>query len=281
MADDFPKPYFLVLSQAKTGTTTIEETLSAILSPGSYLGRFHDHRLRPVDPAATTPNKLAVHRRNLAILDRIRDLDPKVERLVVVTAVRDPVARMYSHFFEKRVYPSDQLRGTASSDWSIRSFVDTFEPAFLAYLKPLLQGELAYLQDILNDGIALEFPNLGFEGMATGLVRLGPYARYASGGVIGLVLPSNALVDGLRAALPEFGVDPSSLVETVAYSNQERGFAGLYSAFMDNVPFPGRMLELAYRSPLLRLLHTPQEIAAMRRRWTDRWHTKGGSERTA
>lgn len=275
---DDPKPYFLVLSQAKTGTTTLEETLSSVVAPGTYLGRFHDHRLRPVDPASMTPKKLAVHRRNLATLDRIRGLDPKSERLVVVTAVRDPVARMYSHFFEKRVYPSDLLQGTEAGDWSIRAFVDAFEPAFRAYLQPLLQGEQAYLQDILNDGLAQEFPNLGFEGIPADLVRFGPHARYASGGVIGLLLSSNALADGLRAALPEFGVDPCNIVETVAYSNRERGFAGLYRGFMDNVPFPGRMLELAYRSPLLQLLHSPQEITAMRRRWADRWRTKGGSE---
>lgn len=277
MADDARKPYFLVLSQAKTGTTTLTETLSAVLPPGSYLGRFHDHRLRPVDPAATTPKKLAVHRRNLAILDRIRDLDPKTERLVVVTAVRDPVARMYSHFFEKRVYPSDLLRGTEAGDWSIRVFVDAFQPAFRTFLTPLLQGELAYLQDILNDGLAQEFPNLGFEGLAADLVRTGPYARYASGGVTGLVLSSGALADGLRAALPEFGVDRSDIAATVAYSNEERGFAELYRGFMENVPFPEAMLELAYRSPLLRLFHSGPEIAVMRGRWLDRWYGGDGS----
>lgn len=273
-------PYFLVLSQAKTGTTTLDETLSAVLSPGTYLGRFHDHRLRPVDPTTMPPKKVTVHRRNLDILDRVRRLDPETGRLVVVTAVRDPVARIYSHFFEKRVYPSETLRGTTADDWSEERFVAAFRADFRATLGPLLTVELAFLPDVLNDGLALEFPNLGFRGIADRLARVGPYARYESGAIVGLVLPHDGLLGALRRALADLGDGPPAIPETVANAGASRGFGRLYRAFMDRVPFPDRMLELAYRSPMPRLLYSPPEIAAMRERWLDRWRTGGGSDRS-
>lgn len=278
MADGLRR-YFLVLSQAKTGTTTLAETLSSVLSPGAYLGRFHDHRLRPVDPAVVTPKKLAVHRRNLEILERIRSLDPEAGRLVVVTAVRDPVARIYSHFFEKWVYPSGILRGSVEDDWTDGRFVDAFRSDFRSKLGPLLRGELGFLSDVVNDGLALEFPNLGFRGIAGRLQRADRYVWYASGAIVGLVLPHEGLVGALRRALVDHGHDTAEIPETVAYASGSRGFARLYRAFMDNVPFPDRMLDLAYRSPMPRLLYSPREIAAMRQRWVDRWRPCGDSGR--
>lgn len=67
----------------------------------------------------------------------------------------------------------------------------------------------------------------------------------------------------------------------MAYAGESRGFGRLYQAFMDEAPFPDKVLELAYRSPMPRLLYAPQEIAAMRQRWIDRWRTGGRSDRPA
>ncbi len=273
-----PKANFLVLSQAKTGTTTLEQVLSAALSPGSYLGRFHDHRLRPIDPATMTSRKLAVHRRNLETLERIRRLDRATDRLVVVTAVRDPVARIYSHFFEKWVYPSPALRGTTEAAWPTDRFLRTFEADFKALLGPLLRGELDFLPEILNDGLAQEFPNLGFQGVADRLERIGRYARYESGAVVGVVLPHDGLLPALRQALADVLGELAEVPDTVAYASDERGFGTLYRTFMDHVPFPDRMLDLAYRSPMPRLLFSPHEVASMRQRWIERWRKGGQTE---
>jgi hypothetical protein len=275
------KRYFLVISQAKTGTTTLGQVLPAVCPAGTYIAKFHDHRLRLVDPATTTPKKFAALQHDLGVLDGIRALNPETSRLVVVTAVRDPVARIYSHFFEKGVYPSQALRGTTEADWSDERFVETFRGDFRAMLKPLLRVELKFLTEILNDGLALEFPNLGFRGIADRMERVGPYARYQSGAIVGLVLPHDGLLATLRQALADLGVGAPEIPETVAYAGESRGFGRLYQAFMDQVPFPDKVLELAYRSPMPRLLYSPKEIVAMRQRWIDRWRTGGWQERLA
>lgn len=273
--------YFLVLSQAKTGTTTLGEVLPTVVPEGAYLGKFHNHRLRPVDPSTMSRNKYAVRQRDLGILDRIRGLDPASSKLVVITAVRDPVERMYSHFFEQRVYTSEQLRGTAAGDWCRERFVETFRPMFQPFLKSLLRGELSFLHHVLNDGLALEFPNLGFEGIAAGLARIGPYARYSSGAVTGLLLPSRDLIPALRRALADLDLDVSGMAETVANSADERGFAELYRAFMDEVPFHKRYRDWAYMSPMPRLLYTPAEIEVLRQGWTERWAAAMAERRAA
>lgn len=276
MAGDKATKRFLVVSQNKTGTTTLGRVLPAILPAGAYIAKFHDHRLRPVDPATMAPHKYAHRLHDLGVLDGIRALDPATDRLVVVMAVRDPVARIYSHFFEKRVYPSDALRGTTEAEWTVDRFVSAFRPAFRRFLPALLQGELSYLRDILNDGLAREFPNLGFRGLAEDLRRFGSHARYSSGALTGLILPSATLLPALREALGDLGIDAGGLPDTVANSAGERGFAHLYRAFLDCVAMPDKALELAYRSPLPRILHSPAEIEAMRQAWLARWRSAGG-----
>lgn len=263
--------HYLVLSQAKTGTTTLGTVLPTVVPEGTYLGSFHNHRLRPGDPAIMPPKKFDARRRHLEVLDRIRSFDPTRSKLVVITAVRDPVERMYSHFFEKRVYTAEPMRGTSCDDWSRERFVDTFRPLFRRYLRGLISGELQFLQHILNDGIALEFPNLGFGGIAANLTRTGGYARYASGAVIGLVLPSRDLLTALRSGLADLGLDVPGLSDIVANSADERGFADLYRAFMEDVPFHRRQYDWAYASPMPRLLYTPAEIEALREAWIERW----------
>jgi|GEM_PF-971899 len=271
--DDGVAPRFLVISQNKTGTTTLGQVLPTTLPPGAYIAKFHDHRLRPVDPATMTPKKYAFRQHDLGVLDGIRALDARTGRLVVVTATRDPVARIYSHFFEKRVYPSSTLRGTVEADWTADGFLAAFRPLFHETLPALLRGELSFLQEVLNDGLAQEFPNLGFRGLAENLTRSGSYARYHSGAVIGLVLPSEDLLPALRAALADLGIAAVAVPDVMANAAKDRGFSRLYRAFMDGVPFPDRLLDLAYRSPLPRVLRSPAEIDALREGWIARWQT--------
>ena len=168
------------------------------------------------------------------------------------------------------------LRGTLEGDWSADRFVSVFQPVFRATLPVLVRGELTYLQEILNDGLAQEFPNLGFRGLADGLTRSGGYACYRSGAVIGLVLPSGDLLPTLRRALADLGVATDEIPGVVANASDDREFSRLYRAFMDRVAFPDRWLELAYRSPLLRVLYAPGEIDELRRGWIARWRSAAG-----
>lgn len=263
--------YYLVISQPKTGTTSLDEMVREMVPKGAYLGKFHNHRLVPVDPSTMSPRKYARARYDLDRLDRIRALDPVKSTLVVVTAVRDPIARLYSHFFEKVVYVSEQLAGTRQEDWTRERFVATFGPLLAPFLERAIPDELSYLPRVLDDGLALEFPNLGFQGVAANLTRFDGYARYASGRIVGLVLPTHNLVAGLRAAMAGIGVKPRRLVETVSYASDDRGFSDLYRGFLDDVPFSKPQSITAAQSGMARLLFPPAEMNRLVEKWSRRW----------
>ena len=236
-----------------------------------FLGTFHYPIHEPIDIEKTPRRKLIARGRSLQILDTIRKIDPETSRAVVISSVRDPIARIYSQFFEHDLNVPVASGASPHAGTGRPENIDSLKPVFHEVLDYLVESELSYLKDHLEGGIKREFPNLLLREIVTKPSKCGTFAKYGSGGVLGRILKAPILFNSLSAVLDDLGIDGSHMKMTTKNSAKEIGYHEFYDEFMTRVPFPKESFHKVYDSVFLRMVYSPAEIDSFKTGWLNRW----------
>lgn len=215
------KPLALVYTMGKVGSSTL---MNAVRSVGYNPGRGYP--------------------------ENIESLRPLEQWEKVITAVRDPVARNASYFFE---------------NWPV--FFDEEPVEYGDYMIDLFLEKVAHVEPIywFNYWLNADF---GISVMDQTFSRKKGWQVY-DGNL--LLIRTESIMKGLQNAfveLFELPEDTTVSVEHRAETALTRPYAKAYQEFVKNLRLPEYLLKTIYDSEFMEHFYYKKEIAEFRKRWS-------------
>jgi len=254
----------LVYQMGKVGSSSVHRSLSACRGVASFHVHFltHGQVRRMADAYARffpTRRNIPDHLRNSLFLRRQLDLGRIDHRWKVITLIRDPLARLFSGFFQTfpEIYP----------DFDLDARLETTEPAALAEeLVPLFdawKGSFITPEEWLDTELKAVF---GVDVFASEFPKETGYRVYEEGRAPVLLIQLERLDACAREALGAFlGLDAFTLVRANESANKKYG--PVYDAFRSRYGTTSDRLDAVYDTRFARHFYTEAELAAFRRRW--------------
>jgi hypothetical protein len=189
------------------------------------------------------------------------------EKWKIVTLVRDPIARNLSDFFQNiRVEPE------AEGEYKLKSLGYDFEVTVKnnnmeEFIKLFFER---YEHDIHTFYFEREFKGvLGVDLYATDFPRSEGYKIYQEKEADILLIKLEHLNTCVAEAFKEFlGIENLTLVDENV--GTQKGYAEMYRAFKDAIVFPESYLDRMYASQYARHFYSEAELAAFRKKWTQK-----------
>jgi hypothetical protein len=252
---------WVVYQMGKVGSTTVSDSLEALADRPHV---YHAHFLTSEGIGWAEDQYRPNYPRTRALPGHVIDSIVLRERLDagatlgwrVVTLVRDPVARNLSSFFQTMYLDRPDVDVTDTSDAMVeglhRRFLTDFDHEF----------PLRWLDVELGSALGLDAYAATDDGSGGSFV-LRP--RGARPGL--LVLKLERLRECGSDALARF-LDRPEVPLLDANTGSEKDYGELYGRFADTVELPAEYLDRMYGSRLVTHFYDPDEIEAMRARWT-------------
>lgn len=264
----------IILTYAKVFTTSLYALLNERY-PGEV---FRTHGLQPSTLAtverflaAATTDAQGLRRGfdNEALLPRLEAARRTGERIIVLSGVRDPIARSLSVaiqnlqvFFPDLVGCADTkavhaLSSALSDLWQRR---DPQADAVRSMAEAMIQAPLHWLEDELEAGFGFALGRQPFD-------RARGYTIYRAGNATLLLFRHEdapaAIEAGLKSLFPDerFAIPAENVTA-------EKPTGPLYAALLENFRLPRAFLQDLYARPAVRAFYDDDEIAAAIARWS-------------
>jgi len=248
------KPVF-IWQMGKVGSSALAESVEKL---GAY-SVFHFHHTNAdtiqkvvrakTDAGVEIPKDLRLSQMLLEIMSAIKS--QRHEKIYVISAVRDPIARNVSAFFQNlNIFAPDVDISSGRDAHKVREiFMRTYSHAIPTgwFNRELLHtaGMNIYKTPFDHEKTVLRLSEAPFEL---------------------LVLRAEDADSQKSAALNEL-FDRSDIVLEKHNVSRKKKYANLYSAFMDGLKFEDSFLSAQYDTPLCRHFYTDEELRAFRERW--------------
>jgi hypothetical protein len=250
------KPKIVVHSVGKVGSSSLKRNLEQAGFAVYHTHFLHQPTIDTVIKRASDAGKSLP--RHLQATQEVRGLLQTGEPLLFISAVRDPLARNISAFFENLAYmfPGEDVAGLPLPRL-IQTFVDEYPHAhFIEWFQQELVEALGF--DLYSSRFRLGHPN-----------------TYRSGTHRLLMVRSEDSDDQKLKTLSEFvGMELGASERRNVGAN--KSYAAIYEQFLGSFSPPEALLELLYDSKPTRAFYSDDEIARFRARFVGGTPVKGG-----
>ncbi len=247
----FGNEYIIVYTMGKVGSTSIYYSLKKKF--GSKV--IFVHRMNKANIVAFNEpfvrNNMKPHRYALALFAKRKIID-KFKPVSIITAIREPVSRNISDFFQDfKAYNAGMDFNEISVDDSIQNFINYY-PHHLP--NSWFQNEFSNILNIKLDDIHFDTEK--------------KYARFDKDNLRLLILRID-LENVIKDKILEDFLGKQEIKMGVKNAQHQKAYHSYYSEFLEKIKLPQNLVDEIFSHEYVQIFYTKKEIDKFRTRWID------------